>query len=647
MTHIFALGSCYTVGYSIAVQGAGHCRSQFGIGVAVGLAVVIRGHGHSLGGDRHIAVGDVGNDNLIIIGHIIDVEAVGIQAHIGGSDIRPGNRCGNGIFQGDGNTVRESFIYRKAFRRVGRSLVDAAASCTGDGYVDNRLRLEVGGVGIGFIDAIVILAGGIGGIGADHNFLPVDLMGPVDEVVVIIRRRGGAAGRAGSRCQGLGSGAYSTMGRIIHNVVDGHIGVFSPAAGEGYIACGHGECALFNGDILRSPAGEGVAGKVGLICHGHGGTVGVGLRGGGRGGSGGGCTGVGIGHLEVHLLPDCIERIGALVVHDDGIAGLIFRSSRGGVLAPAHEGIAGAGEVQGSVIVVLQLDGFVVQVILRRDSSGAAVGIVGQGRECGLVAPDGVEGDVGDMDGNLVAGLIDGAAVFLGTPTQEHLALGGSQVGSGHDIRVGTVGIGLGVRGRGADAAVGIISDFEGLVAGVVGIEGNIVVDQGVEVEGGVDVVGSISTPHSPASPGVALGHLLFGILGREVSLVDFGAVRNGNGLGVAAGHGQIGSAHKLRRGPLGVKHQFAAGHLSAGPVEFRSGRAVLSGVPAGEYIGIRDSGGLVGSIVLAADVRFVVDARYDFLVVAVDEGQVKPTAVIVEVYIVVAVPILRSLLFC
>ena len=498
-------------------------------------------------------------------------------------------------------------------------------------------------VGIGGEGHILIIVEGdhvLAGIRGDGDLLGV----------------GADGGIAGDRLWGLnlGLGAEGSVGHglgvqqgVTPHIPDGVAQVIpdGPGAGEGYVLVGHGEGAAGHLGVGRGPAGEGVARQGGRSLYVDRRAIGmderldalcprVAIR--ERGGSGGGCTGVGIGHLEVHLLPDCIERIGALVVHDDGIAGLIFRSSRGGVLAPAHEGIAGAGEVQGSVIVVLQLDGFVVQVILRRDSSGAAVGIVGQGRECGLVAPDGIEGDVGDMDGNLVAGLIDGAATGGGTPTQEHLALGGSQGGSGHDIGIGTVSIGLGIHRFGAAAAVGIIGDGKGLIAGVVGIEGNIVVDQGVEVEGGVDVVGSISTPHSPASPGVAVGHFRFGSLGREVSLVDLGAVRNGNGLGFAAGHGQIGSAHKLRRGPLGVEHQLAAGHLSAGPVEFRSGRAALGGVPAGEHIGLVNSGGLVGRIVLAADVRFVVDARYDFLVVAVDEGQVILITGVVEVYIVV-----------
>ena len=340
-------------------------------------------------------------------------------------------------------------------------------------------------------------------------------------------------------------------------------------------------------------------------------------------------TGVRIGDVELCFHPHGVEGIGALVIHDDGIAGSILRCGSTTIGGPAEELVAGTGELQGIVSVALQGDGFVVKILLRRGTSGAAVGIVGQGRECGLVAPDGVEGDVGDMDGNLVAGLIDDTAVFLGTPTQEHLALGGDQVGSGHDIGIGTVGIGLGVRGRGAGAAVGIISDFEGLVAGVVGIEGNIVVDQGVEVEGGVDVVGSISTPHSPASPGVAVGHFRFGLLGREVSLVDLGAVRNGNGLGFAAGHGQIGSALKLRRGPLGVDGDALGRHFAGEHILLALAQLIV--VPAHEGVLRRNSGRTGGGVGHIGDVCLILPCKRLFYGTVVNKLNLVAVTVIVE----------------
>ena len=194
-------------------------------------------YGQGRGSNRHIAVGDVGNDNLIIIGHIIDVEAVGVQAHFGGSDIRPGNRCGNGFFQGDGDTGGERIAAAGevgSIYRIGRSLVDILAVGTGDGHIYNRLRRKVGGVGIRDVDAIGILAGSEAGIGADHITLAVR---PVDEVVVIIRRRGGAAGRAGGRCHSLGSQTYGTA--FTSNIVNGHRGVFRVSNGNRRVRRGH------------------------------------------------------------------------------------------------------------------------------------------------------------------------------------------------------------------------------------------------------------------------------------------------------------------------------------------------------------------------------------------------------------------------
>ena len=217
-----------------AIAGNGNLIFSVGQRNAIVLLAQRRGgQDHGTLVDRHIAVGDVGNDNLIIIGHIIDVEAVGVQAHFGGSDIRPGNRCGNGFFQGDGDTGGKRIAAEGevgSIYRIGRSLVDILAVGTGDGHIYNRLRRKVGGVGIRNVDAIGILAGSEAGIGADHNFLPVDLMGPVDEVVVIIRRRGGAGGLAGGRCQGLGTRIYGTAGGRL--VGDGHGSVFRISNGN-------------------------------------------------------------------------------------------------------------------------------------------------------------------------------------------------------------------------------------------------------------------------------------------------------------------------------------------------------------------------------------------------------------------------------
>ena len=390
-----------------------------------------------------------------------------------------------------------------------------------------------------------------------------------------------------------------------------------PAASQFHIVCWHLEGG--NNFVVQLPTIEGIAIHRGRVGNLHGGFHCLFRCSRELGCSSGSISSISVGHIELVGLPDGIQNIGAFLIHQHLFAcGIVNRPAGGS--APAQELIAITFErtraLQGYDGIV---DRFNDHGIFRTMSGAACgiVGMVGQGRACGSIAPDGVQGDVGVMDGNLVAGLIDGAAAYLGAPTQEHLVLGGNQVGSLHDIRVGTVGIGLAVHRYGAAAAVGIISNGEGQVAGVVGVKGNIAANFRIEVEGGVDIVGSSSAPHSPVSPGVAIGNSDRG----EILLVDLGAIGDLDGLRAIALYGQIGSSGNGRRSPLGVEHQVAAGHGSAGPVELGASRAALGGVPAGERIGFRDSRGPVGRIVLTADIRFVVDILDDFLVVAVDEG--------------------------
>ena len=327
--------------------------------------------------------------------------------------------------------------------------------------------------------------------------------------------------------------------------------------------------------------------------------------------------------------PNGKQIIAALVIHSHLIAREIHGVAAGSG-CPAAKIIAIVFKAQ--VSDTYKLNFLVVVVGAAGSNICAVVGVIGQGNLRGFFAPDGVEGDVGVMDGNLVAGLIDGAAAYLGTPAQEHLALGGGQRGSGHDIGVGAVGIGLGIHRHISGAIGAVVGDGKGLVAGVVGVKGNIAANFRIEVEGGVDIVGSSSAPHSPVSPGVAIGNSDRG----EILLVDLGAIGDLDGLRAIALYGQIGSSGNGRRSPLGVEHQVAAGHGSAGPVELRASRAALGGVPAGERIGFRDSRGLGGRIVLTADIRFVVNILDGFMVVAIDEGQVILITSVVEVYIVV-----------
>ena len=398
--------------------------------------------------------------------------------------------------------------------------------------------------------------------------------------------------------------------------------VHRPAAGEGYVLVGHGEGAVGHLGVGRGPAVEGIAGDGGgsgyfnRIIHGA-------LCVLGDGGSviGDNIAGVRIGDVELNLLPHGVEGIGALVIHDDGSVGQIFRFGSSTIGGPAEELVAGTGEAK--FLIALQGDGFVVQGVLRQGLSVAAVGMVDQGRGGGGFAPDGVEGDVGDMDGNLVAGLIDGAAAYLGTPTQEHLALGGSQVGSGHDIGIGTVGIVFLVLRDITRTAVGVISDFEGLVAGVVGIEGNIAENPGVKVKG--DVV-ALFILGGPASPGVALGNSDL----REVVLIDLGAVGDGKFFRpTGARHGQVRSTDVGRRSPLGVDGDILGRHGAGELILLALPQLII--VPAHEGVLRRNFGRTGGGVGHIGDVCLILPCKRLFYGTVVNKLDLVAVTVIVE----------------
>ena len=295
------------------------------------------------------------------------------------------------------------------------------------------------------------------------------------------------------------------------------------------------------------------------------------------------------GELKFALLPHSVEDIvgGILIIHDDGGADCILSLIGFRICGPAKELVALAGEVQGLVIVVLQGDGFVVQVILIVGTSGAAVGVVGQGRGRGRIAPDGGEGNVaGDLD--FIAGLID---LFIVGPAQEHLSgrsrQGRSAVQHAGD---GATVIRLGI-GYSAGAAVGIVGHGVVLGADEVGIQHH------VSCNGGIDIKGneSRSGPFHPAAvPGAAHGH--FYII--QVIRVDLLAVWYRDCFRFAAQNDvKMDLSCLFRGGPLGVNHTVTGGH--GGQIR-RSLGAVLTGgrgVPALELVVGIHSGRYFGGV--------------------------------------------------
>ena len=127
----------------------------------IGDIVVHSGHRHGCGSNLHITVGDTGNNDLRISGDIKNVEAAHSQAHLGGTYVCLCRKSGNAIFQGDGHAIRKRSIYDEVLRSMGLSIVNGRSGIAGDGHFDNGLRLEVRGVGFGFVDVVTVLVGDI------------------------------------------------------------------------------------------------------------------------------------------------------------------------------------------------------------------------------------------------------------------------------------------------------------------------------------------------------------------------------------------------------------------------------------------------------------------------------------------------------
>ena len=195
-----------------------------------------------------------------------------------------------------------------------------------------------------------------------------------------------------------------------------------PGAGEGYVLVGHGEGAAGHLGVGGGPAGEGVAGKGGLSCHGHGVTVGVSLRGGGSGGVGGDFVGVGIGHLEVGLLPVGNEGqvAGGAIGDDNRRVRLTVSAGGGGAFThgPAKEGIALPGGIHEGDIVGTN-----------RVGSGVGIGVAGVG-PAGLYGIVGVIQIVGNgeilqlqLEHDHVLAVVAGQSDILGIAVLQNIAL--------------------------------------------------------------------------------------------------------------------------------------------------------------------------------------------------------------------------------
>ena len=481
-------------------------------------------------------------------------------------------------------------------------------------------RLKVSGKGLGV------------GIGSEGHILIViedDLIGAGSDGHRLLRR-----GHGGAACNGDGGfGIGFPVGTAGHGFGIGNgFGSAVPVVVDGVAQVrplGVGNRALHIGGAH----GAGDSSLAGGVAGNHWGINRVGIAGIHGCGIVIGSLGSALVHIvdgqpEAALLPHGVEDIGAGVIHHDFAAGLILGGRGGGAGGPAHKLIAfGSGEA------VPHGHGLVVHagnrhIIGSPGDTGGIVGLVGQDRGIRLVAPDGGKGDVGGLNLNLVAGLI-GFPVVL--PAQEHLALrGGEAIGMLH-IGKGAVGILLGI-GHGAGARTGIIGYGELLVAGIVGVEGNIAVDLGVEIEGEVVAIG---IPGRPAPPGEASRD---GDLGKGI-LVDGGAIGNLNLLGIAAAHCQIGSTGIGRRGPLGIYGNVLGRHGAGEHILLALPQLII--VPAHELIlrgNAHRTGGGVGHI---GDVLLVLLRNRIFYRAIVDKFDLIGVTVVVELRSAVRISVL------
>ena len=205
------------------------------------------------------------------------------------------------------------------------------------------------------------------------------------------------------------------------------------------------------------------------------------------------------------------------------------------------------------------------------------VGMVGQRHGGDLVAPDGVERGLGrNLD--LTAGVIvRRRGGLVGAPAEEHLAGGGRQRRCGLHVRVSALRVGLGIRGNGARAAVGVVVHMESSGIDIVGVESDIGIKLGVKIE---RPVASVFVSGAPALEFPVAG-CVRGCRLREQILIDRAAIlyRHLRGL-PGTFHLGVGNTVYRGRNPFAVDNQIVPGH-GAGEVKLIRALGIL--VPAGE----------------------------------------------------------------
>ena len=198
--------------------------------------------------------------------------------------------------------------------------------------------------------------------------------------------------------------------------------------------------------------------------------------------------------------------------------------------------------------------------------AAAAVGLIGQGNDRVLIAPNGIERDIaGDLD--VVIGLVFDSAVFALRPAEEHLALG-----RGEAERFNAHGVGHCIDGVFPGVRFGLLTVIirHGALAlvGEVRIERCVAVNLGVEVERGAVVgVGRPTSEHPVVT-------VIIRVRQRELIKlvpVDGPAVRNRElQTGHRARHVDIYCARVFGLCPLSINSNTVGGHGLAGKAILR-----------------------------------------------------------------------------
>ena len=304
----------------------------------------------------------------------------------------------------------------------------------------------------------------------------------------------------------------------------------------------------------------------------------------------------------------------------------ISRSAAVGRGVPAGEFIAGAG---GQIQIAVTLDrnqGIDRLILALAGLIVAKVAVIGDGRLAGGRAPDGVERGIA-VDLDAAALIIGGADRFLIlAPAEEDHALPGQAAAAGN-LRVGSLGVIVGIRNR-ARAAVRIVGQGIGFSVHDDGIEVNITSDLGGKVE-----QARAALLLRPAHKGFALSDI------RNHGSKQIG----GNGVALFHGFGMI---------TLAVCGDGIVSALPAcieGDVMGRHGLARKDELEGTLFVLIPSAKGMIrlayrrccGRIVLTGDVLLILHVNRFILQAAVEKHDLVAVAVVVELGAIIPIAIL------